>query len=69
MTTPAPAQDAQKAAPEPVRPVSLPDELWLTILGQLDFYDLRRVELVCKRFQNLLKVCKIGSTLFWIRPG
>lgn len=59
MTTPASAQDARKADPEPVRPVSLPDELWTTIFEHLNFHDLRRVEMVCKRFQNLLKVQRL----------
>lgn len=56
MTTQAPSLEAQKAAPSPVRPVSLPDELWTIILGNLEFHDLRRSEMVCKRFQTLLEV-------------
>ncbi|KWU43855.1 hypothetical protein RHOSPDRAFT_34656 [Rhodotorula sp. JG-1b] len=68
LATPDPSHDAQNAAPDLVRPVSLPDELWTTIFEQLNFHDLLRVEMVCQRFQNLLKDHQLASILFRAGP-
>lgn len=45
---------------EPTTPqaalASLPDEIWSQCFTSLDYFDLRRIEMVCKRFQAILKV-------------
>lgn len=34
----------------------LPAELQVAIASELDYFDLRHLEMVCKRFQTLMKV-------------
>ncbi|GAA5875822.1 hypothetical protein JCM3774_006463 [Rhodotorula dairenensis] len=68
MTSPAPPLDAEQPSAALVRPVSLPDEVWTTIFEQLEFFDLRTVEMVCKHFQDLLKGHQLASILFRAGP-
>jgi hypothetical protein len=36
--------------------LNLPDETWLTVLSECSYFDLHRVEGVCKKLQGLVKV-------------
>ncbi|KPV71976.1 uncharacterized protein RHOBADRAFT_56119 [Rhodotorula graminis WP1] len=49
---------------KPSRISQLPAELLLMILGQLDYFDLKRVRRVCKAFDTLVKDPKFDRVLF-----
>ncbi|BGP57994.1 hypothetical protein JCM8202_001768 [Rhodotorula sphaerocarpa] len=42
----------------------LPAELQVAIASELDYFDLRHLEMVCKRFQTLMKEPELESKLF-----
>ncbi|GAA5990448.1 hypothetical protein JCM10908_007377 [Rhodotorula pacifica] len=47
----------------------LPDEMWTLVFEKLEYFDLRRVEGACKRFQEIMKAPELATTLFRTPPG
>ncbi|KPV72468.1 uncharacterized protein RHOBADRAFT_46921 [Rhodotorula graminis WP1] len=67
VTPPAEPVVAAAAAGAP-RSSSLPDELWLKILGDLDYSGLQKAAQLCKKFKGFLQDPSFDDALFRAQP-